>query len=600
MQGREVFICAGTGCLSSGADKIEAKFKQLLQEKNMLTDIPVEKVVKKTGCVGPCSLGPIAIVMPEQTFYGKLKEENVEAIIDTHLQDGRIVEELLLEEDGHKVEEYTKLNFIKGQKQIALRNIGLIDPDNIDDYIEREGYQAAEKALKEMTSAEVIEVIKNSGLRGRGGAGFPTGLKWSFTSAKATEEKYIICNADEGDPGAFMDRSILEGDPHTVIEAMIIAGYAIGAQDGFVYVRAEYPLAIKNLTEALKQAREHGYLGENLFNTSFDFDIEIRVGAGAFVCGEETALMASIEGSRGMPRPKPPYPADSGLWGQPTVINNVETLAAVPVIINKGSDWFNSIGTDTSKGSKVFAVAGDVVTTGLVEVPMGTTLREIVYDISGGIPDGKEFKAVQIGGPSGGTIPAQFLDLEIDYESLDEAGAIVGSGGLVVMDEDNCMVDVARFFLDFTQDESCGKCTPCRIGTKRMLQILERITAGDGQEGDIELLIELGERIKETSLCGLGQTAPNPVLSTIRFFRDEYEAHIYDGYCPTGRCKGLSRPYRIDPDICIGCGACIPECPVDVITGEKKQVHIIDEEGCISCGACAEICPVDAISQIGK
>ncbi|MFW6301050.1 MAG: NADH-quinone oxidoreductase subunit NuoF [Bacillota bacterium] len=600
MVSREVFICAGTGCLSSGAEEIEQAFKNGLEERGLLEDVEVKKVIKKTGCVGPCSLGPIAIVMPEKTFYGQLEIEDVDRIIDDHLIEGNLVEELLMEEDGHRVEEYTELNFIKGQEQIALRNIGMIDPDNIDDYIDKDGYKAAEKVLTRMSRTEVIDEIKESGLRGRGGAGFPTGLKWQFTNAKEAGDKYIICNADEGDPGAFMDRSILEGDPHTVIEALIIGGYAIGASQGYVYVRAEYPLAIKNLETALNQARDRGYLGDKLFGSDFSFDVEIRVGAGAFVCGEETALMASIEGERGMPRPKPPYPADKGLWGQPTVINNVETLAAVPEIINRGSSWFNSIGTEGSKGSKVFAVAGDVVNTGLVEVPMGTTLREIIYNIAGGISNGKELKAVQIGGPSGGTIPVKYLDLEIDYESLDEAGAIVGSGGLVVMDEDNCMVDVARFFLDFTQDESCGKCTPCRVGTKRMLQILERITEGKGEPGDIDLLEELGERIKETSLCGLGQTAPNPVLSTIRFFRDEYEAHIYDGYCPTGRCQELALPYRIDPETCIGCTACVNECPVDAITGERQKPHVIDEDACISCGACAEICPVDAIFQISN
>ncbi|MGM0421428.1 MAG: NADH-quinone oxidoreductase subunit NuoF [Bacillota bacterium] len=600
MVSREVFICAGTGCLSSGAEEIEQAFISGLDERGLLEDVGVKTVIKKTGCVGPCSLGPIAIVMPEKTFYGKLRIEDVDKIIDDHLIKGKLVDELLMEEEGHKVEKYTELNFIKGQEQIALRNIGIIDPGNIDDYIDKEGYKAAEKVLNEMSRLEVIDEIKESGLRGRGGAGFPTGLKWQFTYAKDAVDKYIICNADEGDPGAFMDRSILEGDPHTVIESMIISGYTIGAKQGYVYVRAEYPLAIKNLEIALNQARDRGYLGDNLFGSDFSFDVEIRVGAGAFVCGEETALIASIEGKRGMPSPKPPYPSDKGLWGQPTVINNVETLAAVPVIINRGSSWFNSIGTEGSKGSKVFAIAGDVVNTGLVEVPMGTTLREIIYDIAGGISDDKKIKAVQIGGPSGGTIPVKYLDLEIDYESLDEAGAIVGSGGLVVMDEDNCMVDVARFFLDFTQDESCGKCTPCRIGTKRMLQILERITEGNGEPGDIDLLEGLGERIKETSLCGLGQTAPNPVLSTIRFFRDEYEAHIYDGYCPTGRCQGLALPYRIDPEICIGCTACVDECPVDVISGERNEVHSIDEKNCISCGACAKICPVDAIFQLSN
>ncbi len=597
MDNREVLICSGTGCLSSGAEEIEARFREELKNKNLVDDISVKKVVKKTGCVGPCSLGPIAIVKPEKTFYGKLDIEDVPVIVKEHLQEGKIVQELLIEEDGKKVEEYTDLNFIKGQKQIALKNIGEIDPSSIEDYLAQDGYQALEKVLTEMMGEQVIQEIKDSGLRGRGGAGYPTGLKWEFTANAESDEKYVICNADEGDPGAFMDRSIIEGDPHKVIESMTITGYAVGAERGYVYVRAEYPLAIENLGSALETARQEGYLGENILESDFSFDIEIRVGAGAFVCGEETALIKSIEGERGMPNPKPPYPAAKGLWGQPTVINNVETLSCVPEIINLGSSWFAGIGTESSKGSKVFAVAGDVRGTGLIEVPMGITIREVIFDVAGGIPDNKEFKAVQIGGPSGGTIPAQYLDLEIDYESLDEAGAIMGSGGLVVMDEDNCMVDVARFFLDFTQDESCGKCPPCRIGTKRMLEILERITSGEGEAGDIELLEELGEKIIETSLCGLGQTAPNPVLSTIRFFRDEYEAHINDKTCPAGRCTSLAEPYVIDPELCIGCTQCVDVCPVDAISGEKKEVHVIAEDICISCGACEEVCPVDAIYQ---
>ncbi len=597
MQDREVLICSGTGCLSSGADKIEERFKNQIAEQQPNEDIEVKKVVKKTGCVGPCSLGPVAIVKPENTFYGHLEEEDVDVIVSEHLRQGRIVDDLLVEEDGHKVEKYSELKFMKGQEQIALKNIGEIDPRSLEDYLRQDGYRALTSALEEMSGEEVIEIVKDSGLRGRGGAGFPTGFKWQLTADVEEDEKYIVCNADEGDPGAFMDRSIIEGDPHRVIEAMAIAGYAVGADQGYVYVRAEYPLAVKNLSVALEQAREEGYLGEDILESGFDFDLEIRVGAGAFVCGEETALLKSIEGERGMPDPKPPYPADDGLWGQPTVINNVETFVCVPEIINRGSGWFNKIGTESSKGSKVFAVAGDVKGTGLVEVPMGITIEEVIFDVAGGIPGGKDLKAVQIGGPSGGTIPSEYMDLEIDYESLDEAGAIMGSGGLVVMDEDTCMVDVARFFLDFTQDESCGKCPPCRVGTKRMLEILERITTGDGQEGDIELLETLGERIIESSLCGLGQTAPNPVLSTLRFFRDEYQAHIHDGDCPAGVCQHLAPSFWIDPELCTGCTQCVEECPVDIISGDPGEVHEIDEEDCIACGACAEICPVDAITQ---
>ena len=526
MAKKEILICAGTGCLSAGAEEIEKEFSRQLKRKDLDNDYKLKEVINKTGCVGPCSLGPIVIIKPDNTFYGNLEIDDVEKIVIQHLEKGEVVEELLTQENNETVKDFKSLRFMKNQKRIALRNTGIIDPNKIEEYLDRDGYQGLKKVLKEKDPIKVIKEIKNSGLRGRGGAGFPTGLKWELTKKADDEQKYIVCNADEGDPGAFMDRSILEGDPHSVIEAMIIGGYAIGAEQGFVYVRAEYPLAVENLKTAIKQAEEKGLLGSNIYDSGFDFNLEVRVGAGAFVCGEETALIASIEGKRGQPSSKPPYPANSGLWGKPTVINNVETFANIVPIILKGSEWFNDIGTENSKGTKVFAVAGDVEDTGLVEVPMGTTLREIIFNIAGGIPGGKEFKAAQIGGPSGGTIPKKYLDLEIDYESLKEIGAIVGSGGLIVMDEDNSMVDVARFFLDFTQDESCGKCTPCRVGTKRMLDILERILDDKGKKGDIEKLEHLGKVIKETSLCGLGQTAPNPVLSTIEFFREEYEELI--------------------------------------------------------------------------
>ncbi|MGM0603647.1 MAG: NADH-quinone oxidoreductase subunit NuoF [Bacillota bacterium] len=492
---------------------------------------------------------------------------------------------------------YKELDFYKKQKRIVLQNCGLIDPEKIDDYIEKKGYQAAAKAITQMESKEIIEEVKNSGLRGRGGGGFPTGLKWQFAKDAEGEKKYIVCNADEGDPGAFMDRSLLEGDPHRLLEGMMIAAYAIGADEGYIYVRAEYPLAIRRLKKAISQAEELGLLGENIFGTEFNFKIHIKEGAGAFVCGEETALMASIEGKRGTPTSRPPYPAQSGLWGKPTNINNVETYANIPFIIDNGAEEFNKFGTENSSGTKVFALTGKIKNTGLVEVPMGLSLRDIIYDIGGGITDDKGFKAVQTGGPSGGCIPAEQLDLKIDYDSLKEIGAMMGSGGMVVMDEDTCMVDVARFFLTFTQSESCGKCTPCRLGTKRMLEILERITEGEGEKGDIEKLEQLGKVIKEASLCGLGQTAPNPVLTTIKYFRDEYEAHINDKKCPAGQCDALKGSYVIDEDHCIGCGQCKTVCPADAITGEKQKAHTIDPEACISCGACAEVCPVDAISN---
>ncbi len=599
MVSKEVLICGGTGCLSAGAEDVENEFLRLFEDRGISSEFPLERAVKKTGCIGPCSMGPTVLIMPDEVLYVGVGVDDVKRIVEEHLLEGEPVRDLMISDDRTPVEKFSDQSFFRRQTRIALRNNGLIDPLNLDDYLAREGYESLKKALREMTPEAVIEEVKTAGLRGRGGAGFPTGLKWHLTREAEGERKFVVCNADEGDPGAFMDRSILEGDPHSIIEAMTIAGYAIGADTGYVYVRAEYPLAIANLKHALADARERGFLGENILDSEFDFEVSIRVGAGAFVCGEETALIASIEGKRGYPRSKPPFPATHGLWGYPTVINNVETLANIAPIISRGGEWFSGIGTESSPGTKVFAVAGDVKHTGLVEVPMGTTLREIIFDIAGGIPGGKELKAVQIGGPSGGTLPAEHLDMEVDFESLKSVGAIVGSGGLVVMDEDNCMVDVARFFLDFTQDESCGKCTPCRIGTKRMLDILLRITAGGGEPGDIAKLESLAELIKSTSLCGLGQTAPNPVLSTLRFFRSEYEAHIHDKVCPTGRCKALVNGYLIDPQTCIGCAQCVEVCPVDAITGEFREPHEIDLALCTACGACAEVCPVDAISPIG-
>ncbi|MDI3547480.1 MAG: formate dehydrogenase ferredoxin subunit [Halanaerobiales bacterium] len=590
-----VLICTGTGCVSSGSRDIKVKLEDELAKYDLTNEV---KIVE-TGCHGFCEKGPIMIVYPEGVFYCQVKPEDVEEIVEEHLLKGRIVDRLLFKEPltEESIPSYKQIDFYKKQKRIVLSNCGRIDPENIDEYIAIGGYEAAGKAITEMTPQEVIDEVKESGLRGRGGGGFPTGLKWQFTHDAEGDKKYIICNADEGDPGAFMDRSVLEGDPHRVIEGMIIAAYAIGADEGYVYVRAEYPLAIKRLEKAIAQAEEYGLLGEDLFGSGFNFKLHIKKGAGAFVCGEETALMASIEGKRGMPRPRPPYPAQKGLWGKPTNINNVETYANVPYIIKEGAKAFNSIGTENSKGTKVFALTGKINNTGLVEVPMGITLREIIFDIGGGLTKGKKFKAVQTGGPSGGCIPAEYLDLPIDYDSLKEVGAMMGSGGMVVMDEGTCMVDVARFFLNFTQSESCGKCTPCREGTKRMLEILNRICAGEGKEGDIDLLENLAHHIKDTALCGLGQTAPNPVLSTIRYFRDEYEAHVQDKKCPAGVCQGLAAAYVIDEAVCVGCGMCAKNCPVDAISGKPKESYRIDPDLCISCGACAEKCPVDAISQ---
>ena len=592
-----VLCCGGTGCTSSGSAQIIERFEQKIKEAGLEKEI---KVVR-TGCFGLCEAGPVVIVYPEGTFYSRVKVEDVDEIVSEHLLKGRKVQHLVYTDHATHEQNANKsledINFYKHQKRVALRNCGVIDPENIDEYLAFDGYKALEKALTTMTREEVIDEILKSGLRGRGGGGFPTGLKWKFTYNSQADQKYVACNADEGDPGAFMDRSVLEGDPHSVLEAMAIAGYAIGASEGYIYVRAEYPIAVKRLEIAIDQAREYGLLGKNIFETGFDFDIHIRLGAGAFVCGEETALMRSIEGKRGEPTPRPPFPAVKGLFAKPTMLNNVETYANVPQIILKGADWFASMGTEKSKGTKVFALGGKINNTGLVEVPMGTPLRTIIYDIGGGIPNGKKFKAVQTGGPSGGCLPAELLDTPVDYDNLIAAGSMMGSGGMIVMDEDNCMVDIARFFLDFTVDESCGKCTPCRVGTRRMLEILDRIVSGQGQEGDIEKLEELATTIKATALCGLGQTAPNPVLSTLKFFRDEYEAHIREKRCPAHHCHSLLQ-YRIDPALCRGCSACAKVCPNEAISGEIRKPFVIDPTKCIKCGACAEKCHFKAISRV--
>ncbi|MEO1815065.1 MAG: NADH-quinone oxidoreductase subunit NuoF [Acetobacterium sp.] len=592
----QILICGGTGCTSSGSMILVKELKKELVKHDILDEVEVVA----TGCFGLCELGPVVIIYPEGTFYSRVEASDIPEMVEEHLVKGRPLDRLIYTEkgDGHHPLSINELGFFKKQKRIALANCGVINPENIDEYIGFDGYMALEKVLLTMTPVDVINEVKASGLRGRGGGGFPTGLKWQFAHDAVSEDgiKYVACNADEGDPGAFMDRSVLEGDPHALIEAMAIAGFAVGASKGYVYVRAEYPIAVHRLQIAIDQAKEYGLLGENIFDTDFSFDLEIRLGAGAFVCGEETALMNSIEGKRGEPRPRPPFPANKGLFGKPTVLNNVETYANIPAIILKGAEWFASVGTEKSKGTKVFALGGKINNTGLLEIPMGTTLREIVFEIGGGIPNGKAFKAAQTGGPSGGCIPASLLDTKIDYDNLIAIGSMMGSGGLIVMDEDNCMVDVARFFLDFTQDESCGKCPPCRIGTKRMLEILERICDGKGIEGDIERLEELAVGIKASALCGLGQTAPNPVLSTIRYFRDEYEAHINDKKCPAGVCKHLL-DFTINPDTCKGCGICAKKCPADAITGEKKKPYTIDTAKCIKCGACIEACPFGSISK---
>ncbi len=592
--GREkhILVCGGTGCTSSHSKEIIAKLEEGIKA-NGLDNIRVIR----TGCFGLCAKGPIVVVRPEDTFYAMTKPEDVEEIVEKHLKCGELVERLLCKDiDGSLVKSLDELNFYKKQHRIVLKNCGLIDPENIDEYIAFDGYKALEKVLTQMTPDEVIKVVSESGLRGRGGAGFPTGKKWQFAKASESDQKYVACNADEGDPGAFMDRSVLEGDPHTVVEAMAIAAYAIGANKGYVYVRAEYPIAVKRLQIAIDQAKEYGLLGKNILGTEFSFDLEIRLGAGAFVCGEETALMESVEGRRGEPRPRPPFPAVKGLFGQPTLLNNVETYANITQIILNGPEWFSSIGTEKSKGTKVFALGGNINNVGLVEVPMGITLREIVYDIGGGIPNGREFKAAQTGGPSGGCLPIEHLDTPIDYESLSAIGSMMGSGGLIVMDDSTCMVNLARFFLDFTVDESCGKCPPCRIGTKRMHEILNRIVSGKGEEGDIEKLEKLAMNIKRSSLCGLGQTAPNPVLSTIKYYREEYEAHIKEKRCPAGECKAMTK-VMIDKEKCKGCSACSRKCPVGAISGEIKSPFEINQDKCIKCGVCIATCPFKAISR---
>jgi NADH:ubiquinone oxidoreductase subunit F (NADH-binding)/(2Fe-2S) ferredoxin/NAD-dependent dihydropyrimidine dehydrogenase PreA subunit len=590
-----VLVCGGTGCVSSDSMKIIDTFNDELLKHSLEKEVRVVQ----TGCFGLCEAGPIVIVYPEGAFYSMVKVSDVSTIVEEHLMKGRLVTDLLYKDHttSETMNSIAEVGFYKKQKRVALRNCGVINPEVIEEYIAYDGYQALAKVLSEMTPDEVVDTIKRSGLRGRGGGGFPTGLKWEFTQKAAGEIKYVACNADEGDPGAFMDRSVLEGDPHAIVEAMAIAGYAIGASKGFVYVRAEYPIAVKRLQIAINQAKENGLLGDDIFGTGFSFDMEIRLGAGAFVCGEETALIASIEGKRGMPKVRPPFPAVKGIFDKPTLLNNVETFANVPQIILKGADWFAGIGTEKSKGTKVFALAGKINNTGLLEIPMGTTLREAIYEVGGGIPNGKAFKAVQTGGPSGGCIPAEYLDTPIDYDNLISLGSMMGSGGMIVLDEDNCMVDVARFFLDFTEEESCGKCTPCREGTKRMHELLDKIVEGKGTLEDVNKLETLAKTIKGASLCGLGQTAPNPVLSTLKYFRHEYEAHVTDKKCPAGVCQALLQ-YLVIPEMCKKCGICAAKCPVDCISGVKgKEVYLIDQDRCIKCGACLQACPFKAIKK---
>ena len=590
--GRQVLICGSTGCASSGSEKLVKEFEAQIEKKGVKN----AKVVR-TGCFGICAKGPIVVVYPEGAFYAHIKVEDVEKIVDEHLIGGNVVLDLVSKDtfdDKGEMIAFNDVNFFKKQNKRVLKNVGHIDPEDIEEYIAVDGYQALAKVLTGMSSDELIQVVLDSGLRGRGGAGFPTGLKWKFATGGNADQKYVACNADEGDPGAFMDRCVMEGDPHSVVEAMAIAGYAIGATKGFIYIRAEYPTAVRRVQIAIDEARELGLLGKDLFGSGFDFDLEIVLGAGAFVCGEETALMHSIEGNRGEPRPRPPFPAVKGIYGKPTVLNNVETYANIPQIVLNGAEWFNSVGTEKSKGTKVFALGGKINNIGLVEIPMGMTLREVIYDIGGGIPDGKRFKAAQTGGPSGGCIPEELIDTPMDYDSLTAIGSMMGSGGLIVMDEDNCMVDIAKFFLEFTVDESCGKCPPCRIGTKRMLEILTKITEGRGEDGDIEKLETLAQTIKEAALCGLGQTAPNPILSTLMYFRKEYEAHVYEKRCPAGVCKNLLK-ITIEADKCKGCTLCAKNCPVNAISGQVKSAHVIDSDKCIKCGVCIEKCPFNAI-----
>ncbi|HIX64808.1 MAG TPA: NADH-quinone oxidoreductase subunit NuoF [Candidatus Anaerotruncus excrementipullorum] len=587
-----VLVCGGTGCTSSGSAKIIEEFEKEIAA----TGLQDEVRVVRTGCFGLCALGPVVIIYPEGAFYSRVDPKDVKEIVDEHLLKGRIVRRLLYTETVQEdhISSLNETGFYKKQKRVALRNCGVINPEDINEYIAYDGYQALGKVLTEMTPDDVIDVLNRSGLRGRGGAGFPTGRKWTFAKNQPAGQKYVCCNADEGDPGAFMDRSVLEGDPHVVLEAMAIAGYTIGSNQGYIYVRAEYPIAVKRLEIAIEQAREMGLLGKNILGTGFDFDIELRLGSGAFVCGEETALMTSIEGHRGEPRPRPPFPAVKGLFGKSSILNNVETWANIPQIILKGPEWFASMGTETSKGTKVFALGGKIHNTGLVEIPMGTTLREIVEEIGGGCPGGKKFKAAQTGGPSGGCIPASKIDTPIDYENLIAIGSMMGSGGLIVMDEDNCMVDIAKFFLEFTVDESCGKCSPCRIGTKRLYEMLDKVTRGEATLEDLDKMEKLCYYIKDNALCGLGQTAPNPVLSTLRYFRDEYVAHVVDKRCPAGVCKHLLQ-YQIVADKCKGCTLCARNCPVGAISGTVKNPHVIDQSKCIKCGACMEKCKFGAI-----
>ena len=590
---RQVLVCGGTGCTSSGSKKILEVLEDEIKSNGLENDVHIVR----TGCFGLCSLGPIMIVYPEGSFYARVTPEHIPQIVKEHLKGGNVVKEFLYEQtvcDDGTIKALDETDFYRKQLRVALRNCGVIDPEKIEEYIATDGYQALAKVLTEMTPDDVIDTMLKSGLRGRGGGGFPTGRKWAFAKASVSDQKYVCCNADEGDPGAFMDRSILEGDPHSVLEAMAIAGYTIGADKGYIYVRAEYPVAVDRLKIAIAQAKEYGVLGKNIFGTDFSFDIELRLGAGAFVCGEETALMTSIEGHRGEPRPRPPFPAIKGLFEKPTILNNVETYANICQIILKGADWFAGMGTETSKGTKVFALGGKITNVGLVEVPMGTTLREIVEEIGGGVPNGKKFKAAQTGGPSGGCIPAEHIDVPIDYENLIQLGSMMGSGGLIVMDEDTCMVDIAKFFLEFTVDESCGKCTPCRIGTKRLYQYIEKITRGQGTPEDIDKIKELCQYMKSTSLCALGQTAANPVISTMHYFGDEYTAHVKDKTCPAGVCKKLLK-YEIDADKCKGCTLCARNCPVDAISGAVKTPHTIDQNKCIKCGACISNCKFGAI-----